>query len=64
MIKLKQREEQGLSKEQAQAKAQLQSGVILYGYCGGIFGRDSYGNKMVQKVEGNTLLQRKKRENS
>lgn len=28
----------------------LQIGQMLYGYCGGIFGRDSYDNKRVEAI--------------
>ena len=28
----------------------LYIGQVLYGYCGGYFGRDSYGNKRIEGV--------------
>jgi hypothetical protein len=49
--------QKGLNSAQSKAKAQIVPGVILYGYCGGRFGRDSYGEKIVIRVnDDNTIL--------
>jgi hypothetical protein len=41
--------------EQAQARKLLQPGMILYGYCGGRFGRDGYGDKIILKVRKDSV---------
>jgi hypothetical protein len=33
------------------AREAFKPGMILYGYCGGIFGRDSHGNKTIVEVD-------------
>ncbi len=53
MIKLKQRLDDD---EQHLARIQLTPGTELYGYCGGIFGRDSYGTKTVLSTTSNSIL--------
>jgi len=35
----------------SQAVGLLTPGLVLYGYCGGRFGRDSYGDKVIKKVQ-------------
>jgi hypothetical protein len=45
-MKLNQRKLSG----EAKARASIKPGTYLYGYCGGRFGRDSHGDKLVLKV--------------
>lgn len=35
----------------SEAMEVLKPGMILYGYCGGYFGRDSYDNKTIKSVK-------------
>jgi len=44
---LKQKEVEG---EEAEAKMAFRPGMKLYGYCGGIFGRDSYDIKTIFEI--------------
>lgn len=53
---LRQKGQESWTKAEYEAKLQVQPGVTLYGYCCGIFGRDSYGDKTVISVAGNTLI--------
>lgn len=62
-MKLKQRD----GSPEIQARNLLKPGMMLYGYCGGDFGRDSYGDKkiiavyedhLVVEEEGHTLVSR------
>ena len=41
--------------EEAEARAAFSVGMELYGYCGGIFGRDSHGTKTILRIEGNSI---------
>lgn len=41
---------------QLEAKALLKPGMTLYGYCGGVFGRDSYGDKTILLIKDNTIV--------
>lgn len=53
MTELKQR---GEGFGQAKFRSQFQPGMTLYGYCCGIFGRDSYGDKVIQAVYSNGIV--------
>lgn len=44
---LLQRNESGLTSKELEAYNSIKPGMYLYGYCGGRFGRDSYGDKLV-----------------
>ena len=48
--------QKGYSDEEACAKAAIQPGMTLYGYCGGRFGRDSYGDKVVIEVRTDSVV--------
>jgi len=48
MAKLKQRKD--VDPEQFESRDSIKPGMILYGYCEGRFGRDSYGEKKVLEV--------------
>lgn len=37
---------------------QLRVGAVLYGYCGGFFGRDSYGDKRIEAIGADWLVVR------
>lgn len=37
---------------------QLRVGGILYGYCGGFFGRDSYGEKRIEAIGADWVVVR------
>lgn len=39
--------------EEAKARRAFKEGMILYGYCNGIFGDDSYANKKIITIIGN-----------
>lgn len=52
---LKQRGDAELNNEELQAKSVFRVGMELYGYCCGVFGRDSYGVKKVTKIQGNYI---------
>lgn len=41
--------------EEILARSAIQPGMTLYGYCGGVFGRDSYDDKVVVLIQDNTL---------
>lgn len=41
--------------EEAKAKRACKPGMILYGYCCGYFGRDSYGDKKIIEIFGNKM---------
>lgn len=36
----------------------LRVGAILYGFCGGAFGRDSYGDKRIEAIGADWLVAR------
>jgi|APSaa5957512622_1039677.scaffolds.fasta_scaffold27300_5 hypothetical protein len=40
----------------------LRVGDVLYGYCGGIFGRDSYGAKRVEAIGADWVVVREDNE--
>lgn len=44
--------------EESQARNAIKPGMVLYGYCGGAFGRDSYGDKIVLEVHEDHLVVR------
>jgi len=46
----------GQDTEESAARAAFQPGMNLYGYCQGIFGRDSYGIKTIVKVYNNSIV--------
>lgn len=39
---------------------QLRVGAKLYGYCGGTFGRDSYGDKFVEAIGNDWVVVRER----
>jgi hypothetical protein len=39
-----------MTQQQSAADAPLRVGDVIYGFCGGIFGRDSYSNKRVEFI--------------
>lgn len=49
---LEQYSEQG---EEAKAKRAFTPGMELYGYCCGVFGRDSYDTKTIKEIKGSTI---------
>lgn len=49
---LKQR---GEKDEELLARQAFQSGMKLYGYCHGLFGRDSYGIKTIVSINGDII---------
>lgn len=48
--------QKGFNDEEQKAKRAFQPGMELYGYCGGIFGRDSYDIKTIKEVNGNQII--------
>jgi hypothetical protein len=42
--------------EEYQAMSAIKPGMKLYGYCGGLFGRDSHGEKTVVDVHKDHLI--------
>jgi hypothetical protein len=46
----------GQNTEESAARAAFRPGMYLYGYCMGIFGRNSYGVKTIVKVDGNLIV--------
>lgn len=38
------------------ARQAMQPGLYLYGYCGGIFGRDSYGPKQILDIQEELIV--------
>ena len=54
---LKQR---GQDDEESLARSAFRVGMFLYGYCGGLFGRDSYGEKEIVGLHGNTIIVKEK----
>ena len=43
---------------QDRADTPLRTGDVLYGFCGGCFGRDSYGNKRVEAIGTDWVIAR------
>jgi len=54
---LKQR---GQDDVEALARQVFVPGMFLYGYCGGLFGRDSYGDKQIVSVGGDYITVRER----
>jgi hypothetical protein len=52
-MKLKQR---SFKNDEFQAKSQLQPGVEIYGFLHGLFGRDSYGVKVIMEVKDDHII--------
>ena len=52
---LKQRNESGITGKDLEAYQSIQPGMVLYGYCCGKFGRDSYGDKVVVRKTTDSL---------
>ena len=48
--------QKGIKNEDILAKNALFVGMKLYGYCGGLFGRDSYGEKEIVEIHENYLV--------
>lgn len=48
--------QKGQSSEESMAREAIKPGMVLYGFCGGLFGRDSYGEKTVQEVTREHLV--------
>jgi hypothetical protein len=48
--------QEGIKEEHILAKVAFQEGMFLYGFCGGFFGRDSYGTKLITKISGNLII--------
>lgn len=46
-MQLNQKTDNNFTEEEQRAYNCIQPGMSLYGYCGGRFGRDSYGDKLV-----------------
>ena len=40
----------------------IRIGTVLYGYCGGLFGRDSYGRKRVEAIGHDWVVVRDERD--
>jgi hypothetical protein len=43
------------SDDQSRARRAFDIGMMLYGYCGGVFGRDSYEDKKIVNIFGNVI---------
>lgn len=54
-MKLKQRD---ICDQELAARLELKPGMFLYGYCGGRFGRDSFGDKEIVSVDMHSLVVR------
>lgn len=50
--------QEGENDEDSQAKAALVPGLKLYGFMGGLFGRDSYGTKTIVSVHHDHIVAR------
>lgn len=46
------------SQDEIDARNCIQPGMILYGYCCGYFGRDSYANKKIISIDGREITVR------
>lgn len=42
--------------EEILARQAFQPGLYLYGYCGGLFGRDAYGPNLILEIKGNDII--------
>jgi len=49
------KQEDGYNNESL-ARAAIERGMYLYGYCNGMFGRDSYGKKLILEVMSNHVI--------
>jgi len=47
--------QKGSTNKESLARSAFRVGDTLYGYCQGIFGRDSYGNKRIISIEGDYI---------
>ena len=47
--------QKGMHDDEVRSRLQIQPGLKLYGFCGGLFGRDSWGEKTVVAVRDNRI---------
>lgn len=48
--------QRGASSDENLARQAFKEGMILYGYCCGFFGRDSYGDKVITQINSNVIV--------